>query len=63
MSTERIRINLTNDQQEQLQRESGHAIEAVELNAQELESRIAPSSASPYLVIKMTDTVITSVQH
>lgn len=57
MSTERIRIDLTNDQQEQLRRESGHAIEAVELDVRELESRIAP-----YFVIKMTDATVTTVQ-
>lgn len=57
MSTERIRIDLTNDQQEQLRRECGHSVKAVELDVRELESRIAP-----YYVIKMTDAAVTSVQ-
>lgn len=59
MSTERIRIDLTNEQQEQLRRDSGHAIEAVELQVQELESRIAPSDPVVYLQFTMKTAIIT----
>ena len=46
MSTNRIRIDLTKEQQEQLKKESGHDVQSIELNAQELEERVAPVSFS-----------------
>ncbi|HEY2853847.1 MAG TPA: hypothetical protein VGJ18_13425 [Gemmatimonadaceae bacterium] len=63
MSTEPIRIDLTNEQQEQVRRDSGHAIEAIELQVQELESRIAPSEPVVYLKIVMKDATITNVNY
>jgi hypothetical protein len=39
---ESIRIDLTKEQQHQT-RQASHAVQAVELNVQELEQRIAPS--------------------
>lgn len=60
MSTEPIRIDLTNDQQEQVRRHSGHAIEAIELQVQELESRIAPSEPVVYLKFEMKTVIVSS---
>ena len=39
-----IRIELTSDQQHRIRCFSGHEITALELDAQELEQRIAPAS-------------------
>lgn len=40
-----IRIELTSEQQQQIEAFSGHQITALELDGQELEQRIAPTSA------------------
>lgn len=42
MSTDRVRIDLTKEQQEQLKQACGQNVEAVELNVEELEQRVAP---------------------
>jgi hypothetical protein len=60
MSTEHIRIDLTNDQKEQLRRESGHAIEAIQLGVEELESRIAPSGTVKYLQFNLEQALISN---
>jgi len=60
MGTERIRIDLTNDQQEHLQRESGHAVESIDLQVQELEARIAPSEPVVYLTFTMKSATVSS---
>jgi type VI protein secretion system component Hcp len=44
MSTDRIRIDLTKEQREQIKRESGHEVESIDLGVQELEQRVAPVS-------------------
>ena len=44
MSTDRIRIELTKDQQAQIKQESGHDVQSIELGVQELEERVAPLS-------------------
>ena len=41
-----IRIELTSEQEHQIRSFSGHEITAIELDAQELEQRIAPTSAT-----------------
>ena len=46
MSTDRIRIELTKDQQAQIKQESGHDVQSIELGVQELEERVAPTSLS-----------------
>ena len=61
MSTQSIRIDLTNDQKEQLRRQSGHAIEAIELEVQELEARLAPTDAVPFFKVTMQDATITHI--
>lgn len=43
MSTDRIRIDLTKEQQEQIKQESGHDVQSIDLGV-ELEQRIAPTS-------------------
>lgn len=53
-----IRIELTSDQQQQIKAFSGHEIAALELDGQELEQRIAPTSApslSEIVISKPTD--------
>ena len=44
MSTDRIRIDLTKEQQVQIKQESGHDVQSIELGMQELEPRVAPVS-------------------
>lgn len=46
MSTDRIRIDLTKEQQAQIKQESGHDVSSIELGVQELEERVAPASLS-----------------
>ena len=40
--TEIVRIDLTNDQKEQVKAASDQSVDAIELTVQELEARIAP---------------------
>ena len=49
---ERIHIDLTSEQQEQIKRESGKHVVALEFDAQELEQRIAPADL---VIIKVAD--------
>lgn len=49
---ERIHIDLTTEQQQQIKDASGQEIVALELNAEELEQRIAPSEI---VIMKPTD--------
>jgi len=44
MKTERIRIDLTKEQQDHIKQESGHDVQSIELGVQELEERVAPLS-------------------
>jgi hypothetical protein len=44
--TEVVRIDLTNQQKEQIKSTTGRAAEAIELTIQELEERIAPKLAA-----------------
>lgn len=53
MSTDRIRIELTKEQQEQIKLESGHDVPSIELGLQELEERVAPLSLT-YTKIEWT---------
>jgi len=55
MSTDRIRIDLTKEQQEQIRQESGHEVQSIDLGVQELEERVAPISFK-YGEIKFTYT-------
>lgn len=55
MSSDRIRIDLTKEQQEQIKHESGHDVQSIELGVQELEERVAPVSFS-FGEIKVTYT-------
>ena len=42
MNTDRLRIELTKEQQDQLKAASGQEVQAVELSVEELEQRVAP---------------------
>lgn len=42
MNTDRLRIELTKEQQDEIEEASGHEIRALELNVEELEQRVAP---------------------
>ena len=42
-----IRIELTDEQKEQIKQTSGETISSLEFTVQELEERIAPTSATP----------------
>ena len=44
MDTDRLRIELTKEQQDQIKEASGQAVHAVELNVESLEPRIAPAT-------------------
>lgn len=44
--SERIRLELTPEQQKQVKDASGQAVTAIELRTEELEERIAPTSLS-----------------
>ena len=50
--SERIHIDLTSDQRQQIKDASGQEITALELNAEELEQRIAPAD---FVIIKVVD--------
>jgi hypothetical protein len=56
MSTDRIRIDLTKEQQDQIRQEAGYDAQAIELDIQELEQRVAPATYN------FTDTQITKIQ-
>ena len=58
MSTDRLRIELTTEQQEQVNRVLGQHVDAVELKVEELEQRIAPDG---YLHLDMQQTTVTAV--
>lgn len=57
MSENRIRIELTKEQQNQLKDASGQQVDAVDLSVDELEQRIAPVA---FLKFTLTDATITS---
>jgi hypothetical protein len=42
--TQRIRIELTDDQKQQIKRASGQVVNALEFSREELEQRIAPAA-------------------
>lgn len=50
--SERIHIDLTTEQRQQIKDASGQEITALELNAEELEQRIAPADL---VIIKVVD--------
>lgn len=60
MNTAPIRIDLTNEQQQQIRRDSGHAIKAIELQVQELEARIAPSEPVVYIKYEIKTVEVSS---
>jgi len=43
----KVRIQLTQEQQDQIRKSTGKEAEALELNTEELEERIAPRTWSP----------------
>lgn len=57
MSENRIRIELTKEQQNQLKEASGEQVEALEFSVDELEKRIAPAW---FLKVSMTNATISS---
>ncbi|HKW48664.1 MAG TPA: hypothetical protein VJN70_14545 [Gemmatimonadaceae bacterium] len=56
MNTDRLRIELTQEQQDQIKRASGKELQAIELNVEELEQRVAPVV---YLKYNMENVIIT----
>lgn len=57
MSENRIRIELTKEQQKQFEEASGQQIEALEVGVHELEQRIAPVE---FIKFTMHDVIISS---
>ena len=55
MKTDRLRLELTKEQQDQIKEASGQGIRAVELNVQELEQRVAPAI---FLKLTMSDVFV-----
>lgn len=55
MNTDRLRIELTKEQQDQIKRASGKEFQAIELNVEELEQRVAPVA---YLEFKLKEVLI-----
>lgn len=57
MSTEKIRIELTKEQQQQIKDAVGQNVDALEVQPTELEQRVAP-----YLTFQLTDAHISSIK-
>lgn len=55
MNTDRLRIELTKEQQDQIKRASGKEFQAIELTVEELEQRVTPTK---YLQFQLTDAMI-----
>ena len=57
MNTDRLRIELTKEQQEQIKAASGQELQTIELSIEELEQRVAPEV---FLKWNLTNTYISS---